>query len=56
MKLFTTDRFTTEEHQQFLTAYRKLLELVPSQVREPVKPDFPILALTLVLLLSRVRP
>lgn len=32
MKLFTTDRFTTEEHQQFLTAYRKLLELVPSRI------------------------
>ncbi len=32
MKLFTTDRFTSEENQQFLTAYRKLLELVPLRI------------------------
>ncbi len=32
MKLFTTDRFTSEENQQFFTAYRKLLELVPSRI------------------------
>jgi len=32
MKIFTTDRFTQEEHIQFLAAYRKLSELVPSRI------------------------
>lgn len=32
MKIFTTDRFNQEEHLAFLTAYKKLLELVPSRI------------------------
>lgn len=32
MKLFTTDRFTQEEYEQFLAAYKKLKELVPSRI------------------------